>query len=97
MELGNIVSRNSENSYNATVRVMNSGIQDNSAICSDKSGSSRDGFLLTEALRTAQQTSDIRKNRVEELKARVSSGEYEIDTNALAEALVKEDFAIFSV
>lgn len=94
MELGNVIARNTENSFSVPVQVMDNNA---SAISGENFCDSRDGFLLTEALRTAQQTPDVRENKVEALKARIAAGEYEVDPVALARALVLEDGGIFRV
>lgn len=92
MELANTIQRDPK--FRATVQVMEASPD----LQSDENcASSRDGFLLTEALRTAQQTPDIRADKVATLKARIASGEYEIDVKALARALILEDGAIFDI
>lgn len=58
---------------------------------------SRDALLLTEARRTAQSAPDVRADRVAELRAQVSSGTYNIDAQAIAESLVREEPSLFRI
>ena len=58
---------------------------------------SRDALLLTEARRTAQNTPDVRADRVEELRAQVANGTYNIDAQAIAESLVREEPSLFRI
>lgn len=57
----------------------------------------RESVLLTEALRGAQDAPDFRTDKVEELKAQIAGGTYEIDNLQLAEALVRENPGLFKV
>lgn len=101
MELGNTAARQLERSFNVPLQILDAGygaIEEGvaSQTETDRNSVSRDGFLLTEALRTAQETPDIRKSKVEALKARIAAGEYKVDSLDLATALVREDGAIFA-
>ncbi len=58
---------------------------------------SRDALLLTEARRTAQNTPDVRADRVAELRAQVANGTYTIDAQAIAESLVREEPSLFRI
>lgn len=58
---------------------------------------SRDALLLTEARRTAQNTPDVRADRVAELRAQVANGTYNIDAQAIAESLVREEPSLFRI
>lgn len=93
MEFCNAAMRNVDRSYSGQARVMDSTFQDNEENAAEKLCGCRDGFLLTEALRAAQQAPDVRQNKIEALKARVAAGEYEVDAQALALALVRDDAA----
>lgn len=42
------------------------------------------------AVDIAQSTSDIRQDRIDELKAKISSGEYKIDPEKIADGILKE-------
>lgn len=58
---------------------------------------SRDALLLTEALRTAQNTPDVRIDKVEALRAKLANGTYEIDVKRIAASLIREDPGLFRV
>lgn len=58
---------------------------------------SRDALLLTEARRTAQNTPDVRADRVAELREQVDNGTYTIDAQAIAESLVREEPSLFRI
>lgn len=62
----------------------------------DKVSISDEAQLRTEAYSTATGASDIRHDKVAEIKARIASGEYEINTRKIAENIVKEDLDFFS-
>jgi len=47
--------------------------------------------LRTEAFKTASSTPDVRRSKVEEIKARIAAGEYEIDSRKIAENLVRDE------
>lgn len=100
MELGNTAVRQLERNFNVPIQIMESeyGVDESVESCSreDKLCVCGDGFLLTEALRTAQECPDIRQSKVDALKARIAAGEYEPDPFAIASALVREDGAIFA-
>lgn len=57
----------------------------------DRVSLSSEAKLRTEAHRAAQDAPDIRREKVEALKAQIAAGEYEIDSRKIAENLVKED------
>lgn len=52
-------------------------------------------LLLTEALNVANNAPDVRRDRVEAIRAQIESGEYEIDSAKLAEALIRENPDLF--
>ena len=99
MELANTVTMQSERTFNVPLQILESDYnnEDNLHLQTgaEKFCVSRDGFLLTEALRTAQETPDIRQGKIDALKARIAAGEYEVDPLALATALVREDGMLF--
>lgn len=98
MEIINTVSTRVESAFGASVRILETASTlnvDNSSV-EDGSEVTRDAFLLTEALRTAQQTPDVRADKISTLKARIAAGEYFIDDNILARNLVAEDSALFT-
>ncbi len=47
--------------------------------------------LRTEAYSTASNTSDIRRDKVEEIKARIAAGEYQMDSRKIAQNLVRDE------
>ena len=58
---------------------------------------SRDALLLTEARRTAQNAPDVRADRVAELRDQVANGTYNIDAQAIAQSLVREEPSLFRI
>ncbi len=70
---------------------------------SSETSSSRDtvnisdeALLRTDALQTATSTSDIRREKVEAIKAQIANGEYTIDTRKIATNLVRDDMALLA-
>lgn len=70
---------------------------EDSASGGDTISVSRDALLLTEARRAAQNTPDVRADRVEELRAQVANGTYTVDARVLAETLVREEPSLFRI
>lgn len=58
---------------------------------------SRDALLLTEARRTAQNTPDVRADKVDALRAQVADGTYVPDSRRIAEALAREEAGLFAL
>lgn len=56
---------------------------------------SQDALLLTEARRTAQNTPDVRAEKVEALRIQVSDGTYKPDSKLIATNLVREEPGLF--
>ena len=56
---------------------------------------SQDALLLTEARRTAQNTPDVRAEKVEALRIQVSNGTYQPDSKLIAANLVREEPGLF--
>ncbi len=56
---------------------------------------SQDALLLTEARRTAQNTPDVRAEKVEALRIQVSNGTYKPDSKLTAANLVREEPGLF--
>ena len=56
---------------------------------------SQDALLLTEARRTAQNTPDVRAEKVEALRIQVSNGTYKPDSQLIAANLVREEPGLF--
>jgi negative regulator of flagellin synthesis FlgM len=57
----------------------------------DKVSVSETGVLRTEAYRTAMNTPEIRQEKVDNLKAQVDSGNYQIDPQRIARAMVEQE------
>ena len=51
--------------------------------------------MLTEARRTAQNTPDVRAEKVEALRTQVSNGTYKPDSKLIAANLVREEPGLF--
>lgn len=58
---------------------------------------SQDALLLTEARRTAQNTPDVRAEKVESLRIQVANGTYRPDSRLIAENLVREEPWLFTL
>ncbi|MBQ9405623.1 MAG: flagellar biosynthesis anti-sigma factor FlgM [Desulfovibrio sp.] len=56
---------------------------------------SQDALLLTEARRTAQNTPDVRADKVASLRIQVANGTYKPDSRLIAENLVREEPWLF--
>jgi negative regulator of flagellin synthesis FlgM len=61
----------------------------------DRVSLSPEGKLRTEAFTSAMGAPDVRAEKVAALKARVQSGEYEIDSKAIAAKLLREEPGLF--
>ena len=57
----------------------------------DKVSLSEEAQLLTEAYRTAMNTSEIRLDKVADIKARLAEGSYEIDSLRIAQSIVRDE------
>jgi negative regulator of flagellin synthesis FlgM len=62
----------------------------------DKVSLSSEARLRTEAHQAAQAAPDIRWDKVEAIKAKLASGEYEMDNRNIAEKILREDLDLFS-
>ncbi len=68
--------------------------KDKSGSSSDRSDSvriSREGRLFARALREAQESPEVRRARVNEIKEQVDAGTYVIDSRKTAAKIVEED------
>lgn len=67
------------------------------AVQADRHASDLDhaSLLLTEALNAAHNAPDIRRDRVEAIRAQIENGSYEIDSRKLAESLIRENPDLF--
>ncbi len=61
----------------------------------DRVSLSPEARLRTEAFSTAMNAPDVRAEKVAELKARVESGEYQVDAASVAAKLLREEPGLF--
>lgn len=61
----------------------------------DRVSLSPEAKLRTEALTTAMNTPEVRQAKVDAIKARVESGEYTVDSKAVAAKLLREEPGLF--
>ena len=61
----------------------------------DRVSFSDEGRLRTEAYKEAMNAPEVRKDKVAEIKAKIASGEYEIDSKKIAEGLLRDDLDLF--
>ena len=61
----------------------------------DRVSVSRDALLMTEARLTAQNTPDVRTDKVEGLRIQVANGTYKPDSRLIAENLLREEADLF--
>ena len=47
--------------------------------------------LRTEAFQSANSAPDVRRDKVEEIKARIAAGDYQVDSRKIAENLVRDE------
>ena len=62
---------------------------------SDKVELSNQGKLLNNLIETAKNQDIVRKEKVEELKDKISSGEYKIDTKQIAKKMVESEIDLY--
>ncbi|MBO4300891.1 MAG: flagellar biosynthesis anti-sigma factor FlgM [Desulfovibrio sp.] len=70
-------------------------VHEEAAVQGDRVTVSQDALLLTEARRTAQNTPDVRTDKVESLRIQVANGTYKPDSRLIAENLVREESWLF--
>ncbi len=68
---------------------------DDSSSTGDRVSVSNEARLRTEAYSTALSASDVRQEKVNAIKERVDSGEYQVDSRKVAEKLITEEMEIF--
>ena len=80
------------------------GIEKNKASQYKKTGTSDIGDQVTfssrarlfhESLKVAKQSPDVRQEKIEELKAKIEAGEYQIDEHQIARKLLQEEMDIW--
>ncbi|GFM37790.1 flagellar biosynthesis anti-sigma factor FlgM [Desulfovibrio psychrotolerans] len=79
----------------AKARKAKSGESGKSAAEGDRVSVSDEARLRTEAYRTALSTPDVRQEKVNAIKAKVDAGEYIVDSQKVAEKLIKEEVELF--
>lgn len=62
---------------------------------SDNVTFSNDAMLLMEAKQAAQAAPDVRQDRIDALRPLVQSGAYEVNAQAIAEGLIREEPGLF--
>ncbi len=100
----------SNNSYSGISSSKSSGIFSSSSVSStsdaqavqgthstgDTVNVSSEALLRTEAFHTAMSTSEIRQQKIQAIKDKISAGNYVIDTKKLAFNLLREEAGLFS-
>lgn len=61
----------------------------------DRVSLSDEGRMRTEAYKEAMKAPEVRQDKVDAIKARIASGEYEIDSTKIAEGILKEELNLF--
>ncbi|MBG0776854.1 MAG: flagellar biosynthesis anti-sigma factor FlgM [Desulfovibrionaceae bacterium] len=61
----------------------------------DKVSLSAEARQRTEAYKEAMSAPEVRREKVEVLKAQVESGEYQVDSRKIAENMLKDDLDLF--
>lgn len=61
----------------------------------DDTALAHESRLLNEALNVAWNTPDVRQDRIDAIRAQIEAGTYEIDSQKIAESLLRENPALF--
>lgn len=61
----------------------------------DRISVSTDAILRTEAYRVASNSPDVRQEKINSIKERIASGNYQIDNKRIASKLVQSEVALF--
>ncbi|MEZ6854799.1 flagellar biosynthesis anti-sigma factor FlgM [Halodesulfovibrio aestuarii] len=61
----------------------------------DRVSLSDEGRLRTEAYKEAMNAPEVREDKVAEIKAQIVSGEYKIDSEKIAEGLLRDELDLF--
>lgn len=67
------------------------------AVRGDTVSVSQNALLLTEARRTAQNTPDVRAEKVQALRIQVANGAYKPDSRLMAASLIREEPGLFQI
>lgn len=101
MNTGNLSARGQKKVLITSGNLVNSEASIEQTVCApvtvDAVADSHDALLLNEAFHTAQNTPDVRIEKVKALKERIANGTYEIDIHQLAVNLLREEAPIFEV
>ncbi len=62
----------------------------------DKISLSQEGKLLQEAQKAAADSPDVRQEKIENLKAEIQKGNYQLDSTKIAQKLVEQDIELLS-
>ena len=66
----------------------------------DAGGSGTDstnGRLITEALKSAHSSPDLRHDKIAAIRERIANGTYEIDARRIARCLIREEPGLFQI
>jgi len=63
----------------------------------DRVSLSNTARLHTEAMRAANDAPDVRREKVEALKAKVEAGEYQVDSRKVATKIIEEEHELFKL
>ena len=63
----------------------------------DKVNFSDDARLRTEAYSSAVSAPDVRRDKIEAIKAQIAAGEYKVDTQKIAAKVVQDDLEFFGL
>lgn len=105
METANVASARFDSRFGAAAPVVDRGLDlrsrnnmaQESAKAADSVNVSQEALLITEALRGAQNAPDLRAEKIEALRAKIASGEYQIDNKVLAANILREEAPLFMV
>lgn len=61
----------------------------------DRTGISEEAKLLSEAFKAASGAPDVRRDKVEEIKARIAAGNYVVDAQKIAQGVIRDDLDFF--
>ncbi|GFK92694.1 hypothetical protein NNJEOMEG_00520 [Fundidesulfovibrio magnetotacticus] len=85
------VEKGEESTASAKVEKAKAKARSQSSGSGDRVSVSGDAKLVAEAAKAAQESPDIRVERVEALRAQVQSGTYNLDSRRIAQKLVESD------
>lgn len=90
-----------ETSFNKTTSIQSSenNISSPTAVNegSDEINMSREALLMTEAIRTAQNTTDLRADKIAKFRAQIEADTYKVNPSAIARALLADEFDLLKL